>query len=208
MMLQVAVGKISVLSAIASSALLEQDPVRSRRASWLAGRVLLSTLFSPDPVPEIVYGPEGKPHFKKDIPRWFNISHSGDDIVLVVSDQGEVGCDLEVIRPRNNWQRIASAVFSDAERLLIESVDEKEQITTFWRIWTRKEAMLKQSGSSVWKMKEIDSTTNQGRFVSQYCLADTRILAICTPQPHTVSVSNFIFAGYNQPLSPANLISL
>lgn len=42
-----------------------------------------------------------KPAFSADTPLWFNLSHSGDDIVpLLLSDEGEVGCDIEVIRPR------------------------------------------------------------------------------------------------------------
>ena len=50
-MLRVGMGKVSVLSEMAPSALRQQLPERSHRASWLAGRVLLSTLLSPACVP-------------------------------------------------------------------------------------------------------------------------------------------------------------
>ncbi len=51
-------------------------------------------------------------HFAPETPLWFNLSHSGDDIALLLSDEGEVGCDIEVIRPRANWRWLANAVFS------------------------------------------------------------------------------------------------
>lgn len=209
-MLRVGVGKISALSDMASPALRQQEPEKSQRASWLAGRVLLSAMLSPAAVPKIVYGPNGKPHFEDDIPLWFNISHSGDDIALVVSDEGEVGCDLEVIRPRNNVQRIARAVFSDAEQQQLALVDEEQQSSAFWRIWTRKEALLKQSGSSVWQMKTLDSRldNSEGLFISQYCLADSLILAICTPFPHPLTARDFSFPGYDAPLAAENIIRL
>lgn len=205
-MLRVGVGKISVLSEMASPALRQQEPEKSQRASWLAGRVLLSTMLSPAPVPAIVYGPNGKPHFKNDIPLWFNISHSGDDIALVISDEGEVGCDLEVIRPRNNVPRIARAVFSDAEQQQLALADEEEQSSAFWRIWTRKEALLKQSGSSVWQMKTLDN--REGLFISQFCLADSLILAICTPFPHLLTARDFSFPGYDAPLAAEKIVRL
>ncbi len=64
------------------------------------------------PLPEIIYGEQGKPAFAPEMPLWFNLSHSGDDIALLLSDEGEVGCDIEVIRPRANWRWLANAVFS------------------------------------------------------------------------------------------------
>lgn len=205
-MLHVGVGKISVLCEMASPALRQQEPEKANRASWLAGRVLLNMMTSPNPVPAIVYGPNGKPHFEAAIPLWFNISHSGDDIALVISDEGEVGCDLEAIRPRNNMQRIARAVFSDTEQQQLASAGEDKQPSAFWRIWTRKESILKQSGSSVWQMKTLNNS--EGLFISQYCLADALILAICTPNPHSLTARDFSFPGYDAPLAAEKIVHL
>ncbi|KJG34986.1 hypothetical protein UA70_15600 [Raoultella planticola] len=58
------------------------------------------------PLPEIIYAEHGKPGFSGETGLWFNLSHSGDDIALLFSDEGEVGCDIEVIRPRPNWRRL------------------------------------------------------------------------------------------------------
>ncbi|MGS8727381.1 4'-phosphopantetheinyl transferase AcpT, partial [Salmonella enterica subsp. enterica serovar Infantis] len=69
-------------------ALIAQAPQGGRRASWLAGRVLLSRALSP--LPEMVYGDQGKPAVSAGAPLWFNLSHSGATIALWLSDAGEV----------------------------------------------------------------------------------------------------------------------
>lgn len=111
-MYRIVLGKVSVLSAGAlPRALYEQAPQGARRTRWLAGRVLLSHALSP--LPDIVYGEQGKPAFSGDTPLWFNLSHSGDDIALLLSDEGEVGCDIEVVRPvitGGRWQIQYSAL--------------------------------------------------------------------------------------------------
>lgn len=112
-MYQFVLGKISTLCADPlASTLADSAPQGARNASWLAGRMLLARALSPHPLPDIIYGEQGKPAFAEGHPLWFNLSHSGDDIALLMSDEGEVGCDIEVIRPRKNWQALANAVFS------------------------------------------------------------------------------------------------
>lgn len=149
-MYRVVLGKVSTLSAgQLPDALIAQAPQGVRRASWLAGRVLLSRALSP--LPEMVYGEQGKPAFSAGAPLWFNLSHSGDTIALLLSDEGEVGCDIEVIRPRDNWRSLANAVFSLGEHAEMEAERPEQQLAAFWRIWTRKEAIVKQRGGSARK---------------------------------------------------------
>lgn len=145
-MYRIVLGKVSTLSAAPlPPGLREQAPQGPRRERWLAGRALLHTL---SPLPEIIYGEQGKPAFAPETPLWFNLSHSGDDIALLLSDEGEVGCDIEVIRPRANWRWLANAVFSLGEHAEMDAVHPDQQLEMFWRIWTRKEAIVKQRGGS------------------------------------------------------------
>ncbi len=174
-------GKFSTLSTRPlPHKLAAQAPQGSRRASWLAGRVLLAQAVSP--LPEIIYAEHGKPGFSGETGLWFNLSHSGDDIALLLSDEGEVGCDIEVIRPRPNWRRLANAVFSLGEHAEVEAEHPERQLDAFWRIWTRKEAMVKQRGGSAWQIASVDSTRGAALPVSQIQLADLS-LAVCTPTP-------------------------
>lgn len=192
-MYRVVRGKISTLSAgELSPALISQAPQGARRASWLAGRALLSRLFSP--LPDVIYSEQGKPLFA-DRNEWsFSLSHSGDDIALLLSDEGEVGCDLEVIRPRTNWQALANAVFSNAEHAELESTPPEQQLTVFWHIWTRKEAIVKQRGGSAWQIVSVDSHKLIDLSLS-HCQLDTLSLAVCTPTPFTLNAAEIQVVG-------------
>ncbi|HCN97378.1 MAG TPA: 4'-phosphopantetheinyl transferase AcpT, partial [Leclercia sp.] len=156
-----------------------------RSLPWLAGRTLLARALSPSPVPEIVFGEQGKPAFVDAHPYWFNLSHSGDDIALLLSDEGEVGCDIEVIRPRDNWQALANAVFSVAEHDELEREAPEAKLSAFWRIWTRKEAIVKQRGGSAWQIVSVDSTFTSALSVSHVQHGELS-LAVCTPTPFTL----------------------
>ncbi|AMO46745.1 4'-phosphopantetheinyl transferase [Kosakonia oryzendophytica] len=184
-MYRVVLGHISALSAgNIPPALRQQAPQGKRRESWLAGRALLARECSP--LPDIVYGEQGKPAFANGTPLWFNLSHSGDRIALLLSDEGEVGCDIEVIRPRANWRTLANAVFSEAEHDELEQWRPDHQLTAFWEIWTRKEAIIKQRGGSAWQIVSVDSRNTPNLNVS-HCQVGEVSLSVCTPTPFTLS---------------------
>ena len=187
-MYRIVLGKVSTLSAAPlPPGLREQAPQGPRRERWLAGRALLSHTLSP--LPEIIYGAQGKPAFAPEMPLWFNLSRSGDDIALLLSDEGEVGCDIEVIRPRANWRWLANAVFSLGEHAEMDAVHPDQQLEMFWRIWTRKEAIVKQRGGSAWQIVSVDSTYNSSLSVS-HCQLENLSLAICTPTPFTLTAES------------------
>ena len=154
-----------------------------------AGRALLERALSPAVVPEIIRNRNGKPGFTHGYPLWFNISHSGDDIVLLLSDEGEVGCDIEVIRPRKNSQRIVESVFSAGEQALMATAEDKR--VAVWQIWTRKEAMLKQAGSQIWQIAEFDSCLPAPLFLTQLRWSENRIVTLCTPTPVSAQENDF-----------------
>ncbi|MCM7886642.1 4'-phosphopantetheinyl transferase AcpT [Enterobacter sichuanensis] len=182
-MYQVFLGKISSLSTDRwAEALCEHAPEGARRARWLAGRGLLSRLLAPKPLPEIIHNEQGKPLFADDYPLWFSFSHSQDDIALIISDEGSVGCSLEHIRPQDNWRTLANALFSNAEHDELEKETPASQLTAFWRIWTRKEAIVKQRGGHAWQMVSIDSAASAFHSVS-HCRIDSLSLAVCTATP-------------------------
>lgn len=196
-MYQFLLGKISTLSADPlASTLANMAPQGARSASWLAGRTLLASALSPSPLPEIIVGEQGKPAFVDAYPFWFNLSHSGDDIALLLSDEGEVGCDIEVIRPHENWQALANAVFSVAEHAELEREDPEAKLAAFWRIWTRKEAIVKQRGGSAWQIVSIDSTS-RSHSVSQLRLGSLS-LAVCTPTPFTLTTGSITHHGMSR----------
>ena len=99
---------------------------------------------------DIFYNEYGKPYIKNN-PIYFNISHSGDYIVIIISDR-ECGIDIEKIRDINN--NIIDKVCLDKEKELI--IDSK----SFTLMWTKKEAYSKYKGLGyAYGLKNIDTTS-------------------------------------------------
>ncbi|WP_148245122.1 4'-phosphopantetheinyl transferase superfamily protein [Enterobacter asburiae] len=147
----------------------------------LAGRLLLLNIMNYLNLPEISYGINGKPFFRDENMPWFNISHSCTHAAAILSDEGPVGCDIEVIRPRENWIRLARSVFSDEECNAVIQGTPEDNITEFWYRWTQKEAILKQRGGDIFQLPYIDSINISPKvFLKTYSCPDF-ILSICTP---------------------------
>lgn len=93
------------------------------------------------------YGPYGKPHLTEGPA--FSLSHSGDRFVLARARGGRVGVDVEVERPVPRMARLVEAKFSPEEARRFEEAPEESRQTTFFRIWTLKEAWLKALGTGL-----------------------------------------------------------
>lgn len=138
-----------LVSKYVPAAIQKLAPKGKNQNNWLAGRVLLSSIAGIENLVNLQYGPYGKPRFPDEMGLFFNISHSVDSIALFVSDECEVGCDIELIRPRHSWLQIAKACFSYRDLTSLYSLPEDQQLTEFWRLWTRYEAKIKLFGLSV-----------------------------------------------------------
>jgi len=86
------------------------------------------------------YGEFGKPYLPGGPP--FSLSHGGELVVLAVGEQGtELGVDVE--RTDRSWRgAVARRLFTQEEQRWLNGSSER-----FFRLWTRKEAVLKCRGS-------------------------------------------------------------
>lgn len=75
----------------------------------------------------------------------YNISHSGDYVVLSFTFLKAIGVDIERIRNIPEYKEI-STYFCDSERKIIE---EAKNIRKFFYIWTAKEAYVKALGKGL-----------------------------------------------------------
>jgi 4'-phosphopantetheinyl transferase len=113
-------------------------------------RVLLAGCIGRAPsAVDIEDGPVGKPELRP-VPGserlQFNLSHSHGVGVLAVAMEDEVGIDVERIRPLPDALAIAEQFFADGEILALRAAADEARSETFFRYWTRKEAVVKSFG--------------------------------------------------------------
>ena len=93
------------------------------------------------------YGEHQKPYFKNFSDFCFNISHSGDYVILAVSDK-EIGCDIEKIRKYD--LKIAERFFTKKEyKDIINAKDDEKRQKLFFLYWVLKESYIKQNGQGL-----------------------------------------------------------
>ncbi|MFD1162101.1 4'-phosphopantetheinyl transferase family protein [Hwangdonia seohaensis] len=92
---------------------------------------------------EFKYGEYGKPEYNFDSDLKFNISHSGEIIVLSFVKNFEIGVDIEKIKDNFDVFEIASNFFSTLEIETLKKVPKEKQVEYFYRCWTRKESFIK-----------------------------------------------------------------
>ena len=91
-------------------------------------------------------GAHEKPYYT-DVPVFFNISHSGERVMVALSPC-EVGCDVEV--KSRNALSIAKRFFTEKEYEMLSSIgDEEAAGHEFTRLWTLKESVLKCCGDGI-----------------------------------------------------------
>jgi 4'-phosphopantetheinyl transferase len=76
----------------------------------------------------------------------FNLSHSGDWILLGVARNARIGVDIEEIKPEAATLDVAERFFTKHEREDLLTLFEGDRVIAFFRCWSRKEAYLKALG--------------------------------------------------------------
>lgn len=104
--------------------------------------------YTGQPPAELALGVDArqKPVLTATPPLWFNLSYRADWALLAVSNQGEVGVDLETIRPVAGAAALVNHLFSVEERAVLRRAKRTAWRALFYAIWTRKEAWAKLSG--------------------------------------------------------------
>ncbi len=101
------------------------------------------------PEQSFIIGDKGKPHPDGLNGLYFNISHSGKWVVVIVGEC-PVGVDVEKIRKVPDG--VINRFFSESEKSTIDSaIDYDEKQDLFFTIWTLKESFLKTTGHGLTK---------------------------------------------------------
>jgi 4'-phosphopantetheinyl transferase len=133
----------------ASRFVFERDRLRYVAAHVMLRRLLSSYIDLAPRDLNFMEGSFGKPSLQPAGLCAFNLSHSEDLAVVLIAQQGEVGVDIEMLRPMPDALALADRNFSRAERGSLRAVDPDARDQAFLTGWTRKEACLKAIGSGL-----------------------------------------------------------
>jgi len=119
---------------------------RRHRAAWGQLRWLLASCLGQSPE-RLRFGrePHGKP-FLVGSRLGFNLSHSGDCLLIAVAEGRPVGVDVERIRPLSRMAALAEHCLAPPELAWWRQLGEAERIRAFFKFWTGKEAFVKADG--------------------------------------------------------------
>ena len=131
----------------------------AKQREYIAGQASLRTLLAQqlgvDPM-QIAYrrGIKGKPYLGGS-PSFtqaqvqFNISHSGEMVMVAMALDAELGVDVEWYNERTDPYRVARRAFSVGERETLSNTPLPLQRAHFFAMWTCKEALVKCTGMGI-----------------------------------------------------------
>lgn len=160
-------------SAIAEAVIAEEYERAARfrqeadRQRFLQGRLLLRTFLghhlgiAPRDV-SFLKGEFGKPEVQRQVEAGgsaaaaaragilrFNLAHSGEWLLFGLARDRELGVDVEQHRVMSDAIDIARRFFAPPEVAALEALDPALHHDTFFRVWTRKEAIVKATGQGI-----------------------------------------------------------
>lgn len=118
-----------------------EDQLRAFASSLLKYYYLAKCLnLSPSQI-KINCTPAGKPYLDMlGCKLKFNISHSGEYVIMAITDDFEIGIDVEAIDSAFRYQEVMKLIFSSFETTQIKN------LTDFYHLFGKKEAYLKALG--------------------------------------------------------------
>ena len=124
------------------------DLQRSLLGEAMCRAILAKVLDQVPSTIELVKSEKGKPYLKDHNNIHFNLSHSGNWVVMVLHDK-PVGVDVENVREVD--YRIAQRFFSKEEYAELDLLEGLAKRRLFFRLWTLKESYLKFLGKGLTK---------------------------------------------------------
>ena len=130
---------------------------------------------------------QGKPVYKDREDIYFNISHSGNVVVVVVSNVA-VGVDID--GNRNFRDNMIDRFYSSNEATWVKE-NELYKNDRFFRIWTMKEAFSKLTGDGLIR------TISNVEFIVEKKLQSDSVHCIYNGKDLDVTIKEYKYNGYN-----------
>jgi 4'-phosphopantetheinyl transferase len=120
------------------------------------------------------YGKPGLPRHLNKKNLQFNVSHSHGHGLVALSCDAQIGVDLEFERKDPEFILLASTVLSDIQFAEFIKIPAAEQANSFYRMWTRKEAVSKAIGMGLSMPFQCFDVSFQARETPQIGQMDSR----------------------------------
>lgn len=112
-------------------------------------RILSQTVGRPPQAIRIHRTEHGKPYLADYPELAFNLSHTGDRMVIAVGRNCRLGIDIETCKPRPNLPALVAKCFAEVEAAWWQALPDADKNREFYRYWTRKEAFVKATGRGI-----------------------------------------------------------
>lgn len=180
----------------ATALLLDEERERASRfvfahdgRRWAAARAALRSILGrlldrPPLDVALAYGPHGKPSLADPAAELrFNLSHSGRYAVVAVTRGREVGVDVERLRRISDAEAIVARHFAPAEIAAYRALPDGARLEAFFRLWVRKEAVLKATGAGLSAELEETERLAQAYTVVELPSPEGTVAALATEPP-------------------------
>ena len=139
---------------------------------------------------------QGKPSLSDYPELHFNLSHSGDYVLLAVSHDSPLGVDIEQIKPHIVTQDLAQFILAADEWNAYIGLNEGEKVAAFYNVWAQKEAFIKAIGLGLsFPLKDvsvaISANGQQGLHAlshPDYSLTDWQVLPLLCPNDYSCAL--------------------
>ncbi|HEY2583014.1 MAG TPA: 4'-phosphopantetheinyl transferase superfamily protein [Mucilaginibacter sp.] len=109
-------------------------------------RIILGRYLNQSPSSiEFEYEANKKPFIVNKMGLHFNLSHSGDWVLLAIANS-PIGVDVELINPGFEYKDVMEGYFSPVE---VNYINKGNSAERFYLLWTRKEAQIKGTGKGL-----------------------------------------------------------
>jgi len=130
-----------------AAAFLRPEPRRQFVVARAALRSLLARYLGIAPTDfTFALNPHGKPALELSSPLRFNLSHSGDRVLIAMAGGIEVGVDVEWHRRVDDLDGLAGSILGPEDLECWRAAPSEERPAAFYRLWACKEAVAKAIG--------------------------------------------------------------
>ena len=183
------------------------DKIRFTIARGVLRQLLSAYTGRPARSIQLAYGRHGRPALTAFPARSinFNLSHSGEHAYFALSREGDVGIDIERIRPYSPAYRLrlAKRFFSEREYSAIERLSTSTAEQAFFACWTRKEAYIKAHGLGLSLplsqfSVSVDPSSAAQLLATPWCPSDnklTRLWDLTAPRGYRTAIALKTFTG-------------